>query len=57
MERLWRDLKDRLAWLQFPALEGPQAYVGDFLQASEAPTLQALTSYAYLVEAIHALYA
>jgi putative transposase len=56
IERLWRDLKDMLAWLQFPALEGQQAYVGDFLQAYEAPTLQALTSYAYLVEAIHALY-
>jgi transposase len=57
IERLWRDLKDMLAWLQFPALEGQQASVGDLLQAYEAPTLQALTSYAYLVEAIHALYA
>jgi transposase len=55
IERLWRDLKDMLAWLQFPDLEGQQAYVGDLLQAYEAPTLQALTSYAYLVEAIHAL--
>ncbi len=55
IERLWRDLKDMLAWLQFPDLDGQQAYVGDLLQAYEAPTLQALTSYAYLVEAIHAL--
>ncbi len=55
IERLWRDLKDMLAWLQFPDVEGQQAYVGDLLQAYEAPTLQALTSYAYLVEAIHAL--
>jgi transposase len=55
IERLWRDLKDMLAWLQFPDLEGQQAYVGDLLQAYEVPTLQALTSYAYLVEAIHAL--
>ncbi len=55
IERLWRDLKDMLAWLQFPDLDGQQAYVGDLLQAYEAPTLQALTSYTYLVEAIHAL--
>ncbi len=55
IERLWRDLKDMLAWRQFPDVEGQQAYVGALLQAYKAPTLQALTSYAYLVEAIHAL--
>jgi DDE superfamily endonuclease len=55
IERLWRDLKDDLAWLHFPNLEAQQSYVGDLLQAYEAPALQALTSYAYLVEAIHAL--
>jgi transposase len=55
IERVWRDLKDELAWLQFTDLDAQQAYVGDLLQAYDAPTLQALTGYAYLVEAINAL--
>jgi transposase len=55
IERVWRDLKDVLAWLQFPNLDAQQAYVGHLLQAYEASTLQSLTSYTYLVEAIHAL--
>jgi transposase len=32
MERVWRDLKDTLAWLQFNDLEAHQVYVGDRLQ-------------------------
>lgn len=55
IERLWRDVKDDLAWLQFPELDAQQLYVGDLLQAYDASTLQALTGYAYLREAIHAL--
>jgi putative transposase len=54
-ERVWRDVKDNLAWQQFVDLEAQQIYVGNLLQAYDAPTLQALTQYAYLVEAIHAL--
>ena len=53
--RVWRDLKDALAWLQFTDLETQQVYVGDLLQAYAASALQALTGYAYLVEAINAL--
>jgi transposase len=53
--RVWRDLKDALAWLQFTTLEAHQVYSGDLLQAYQASTLQSLTSYADLVEAIHAL--
>ena len=56
IERLWRDLKDALAWLQFPTLDGQQDYLATLLRAYEAATLQALTSYTYLIEAIHALY-
>ena len=56
IERLWRDLKDDLAWLQFIDLDVQQAYVGDLLQGYDGPTLQALTGYPYLVEAINALY-
>jgi transposase len=57
IERVWRDLKDALAWLHFPNLEAQQDYIADLLQAYEAATLQSLTSYPYFVEAIHALYA
>jgi hypothetical protein len=55
MERVRRDLKDDLAWQQFTDLNAQQISVGDLVQAYEAPTLQALTDYAYLVEAINAL--
>jgi transposase len=55
IERLWRELKDDLAWLQCPNLDAQQVYIGDLLRAYEAPALQALTGYAYSVEAIHAL--
>jgi putative transposase len=55
MERVWRDLKEALAWRQFPNLDAQQDYVSDLLRAYEAPTLQSLTGYSSLVEAIHAL--
>ena len=55
IERVWRDLTDALAWLQFPTLDGQQDHVATLLRAYEAATLQALTSYPYLIEAIHAL--
>lgn len=55
IERVWRDLKDALAWLQFPNLEVQQDYVAQLLQAYQAATLQALTGYPYLVQTIHAL--
>jgi putative transposase len=55
IERFWRDLKDDLAWQPCVDLEAQQRYVADLLQAYDAPTLQALTGYMYLVEAIHAL--
>jgi transposase len=55
IERLWRDLKDALAWLQFPTLDVQQDYVATLLRGYEAATLQTLTGYPYLVEAIHAL--
>jgi transposase len=56
IERLWRDLKDELAWQQFISVEAQQDHVSQLLQAYDAPTLQALTGYAYLVEAINALH-
>jgi transposase len=55
IERVWRDLKDHLAWQQFADVEAQQDTVGELLRAYSTPTLQALTGYAYLVEAINAL--
>jgi transposase len=55
IERVWRDLKDALAWLRFPTLEVQQDYIAHLLRGYEATRLRALTSYTYLLEAIHAL--
>jgi transposase len=55
IERFWRDLKDDLAWHQFVDLEAQQRSVANLLQAYDVPTLQALTGYTYLLEAIYAL--
>ena len=55
IERVWRDVKDDLAWPQFVDLAAQQVYVGNLLQAYNASSLQALTGYAYLLAAINAL--
>jgi transposase len=55
IERVWRDVKDELAWWQFPDLAAQEDFVGHLLRAYDAPTLQSLTGYTYLVEAIDAL--
>ncbi len=55
IERVWRDLKDALAWLQFPNLDVQQDYLMTLLQGYQAATLQSLTDHTYLVEAVHAL--
>ena len=55
IERVWRELKDDMAWQHFSHLAAQQDYVCDLLQAYEASTLQSLTGYAYLMKAIHAL--
>ena len=55
IERVWRDLKDDLAWQQFTNVDAQQDYVGQLLRAYDASTLQSLTSYSYVVEAINAL--
>jgi transposase len=56
IERVWRDLKDDVAWLQFTDLDAQQNYLNLLLQGYEAATLQSLAGYPYLVEAIHALH-
>jgi hypothetical protein len=49
IERVWRDLKEALAWLPFPTLAGQQDDVTIRLRADEAATLHPLTGYPYLI--------
>lgn len=55
IERVWRALKDQLAWQQFPTIEIQQEYVGDIVRACDNAMLQSLTAYAYFVDAVNAL--
>ena len=55
IERVWRDLKDDLAWQQCLNVDAQQDELGQLLRAYDAPTLQSLTGYAYLVAAVNAL--
>jgi transposase len=55
IERVWRDVKDDVAWRQFTDVTAQQTEVGHLLCAYDATALQALTGYAYVVEAINAL--
>jgi transposase len=55
IERVWRDLKDDLAWQQFSHIDTQQDHVVRLLQAYDAATLQSLTGYTYLVNAVNAL--
>jgi transposase len=56
IERVWRDLQDKVAWEQFADLTAQLEDVADLLQAYEAATLQSLAGYPYLAHAINALY-
>jgi transposase len=55
IERVWRDLKDALAWQNFTDLAAQQEYVGDLIRAYDATMLRSLTSYTYFVDAVNAL--
>jgi hypothetical protein len=57
IQRVWRDLRDAVAWQQFADLAAHLGAVSHLLQACDVSALQALTGYTYLAEAIHALYA
>ncbi len=56
IERLWRDLKDELAWQQFTNVALQQEAVADLLCAYDSKTIQSLIGYTYLVDAINALH-
>jgi DDE superfamily endonuclease len=49
IERVWRDVKDDVAWRQFTDLDAQQHAVGTLLCAFDATALQSLTGYASLV--------
>ncbi len=55
IERVWRALKDELAWMHFADLDTQQAHVTTILRTYDAATLQSLTAYTYFVEAVNAL--
>jgi hypothetical protein len=58
VERLWADLKGRIDVMDAQvrsSLTVLQEHVADLVRRYTAATIASLTSYAYLVEAIHAL--
>ena len=55
IERLWRAVKDDVAWHQFPDVDTHQQYVTALLDTYDAQTLQSLTGYSYVVDAVKAL--
>lgn len=55
IERLWRDIKDQLAWKQFTDLDVQQHYVAELLSTYDGAALQSLTAYTYFIEAVNAL--
>jgi transposase len=54
-ERVWQALKDELAWQCFADLPALQARVVELVQAWEAPMLQSLTAYPFIMDAVNAL--
>jgi transposase len=54
-ERVWRALKDALAWQCFTDLPALQARVVTIVESWAADQLQSLTAYAYILDAMHAL--
>ena len=52
IERLWRDLKDKLADLSAPTLDELSDAVCAIIQHYAPATLQSLTSFAYFVQAV-----
>jgi hypothetical protein len=53
-ERVWLALKDTLAWRPFDKLSALQEALAVSLEALDAPSLQSLTTYPYLIPALHA---
>jgi hypothetical protein len=54
LARVWRDLKDDVAWQQFLPVDAPQDEGDQVWRAYDAPTLPSLTGDTSWVEAVHA---
>jgi transposase len=54
-ERVWQDLKAALAWQCFATLAELQAEIVRLVQAYDDATLQSLTAYPYILDAINAV--
>jgi putative transposase len=55
IERLWRDLKDKLSDIPVKTIEALSAAMGAIIQHYSHATLQSLTSFAYFVHAVEAV--
>jgi transposase len=55
IERLWRDMKDQLAWLLAGQIEELAHHVERIIRQYSKRVIQSLTSYAYFVHAVNAL--
>jgi transposase len=56
IERLWQDLKARLAWVLLAQLEALERHVETIIRQYSQAAIQSLTSYPYFVHAVNALY-
>ena len=56
IERLWRDLKDRLAWVLVAQIEALEHHVETLIRQYSKAAIQSLTSYPYFIHAVNALY-
>ena len=56
IERRWQDVKEQLAWLLVAQIEEREHHVERLLRQYAKGMLQSLTSYAYFVQAVNALY-
>jgi transposase len=56
IERLWQDLKARLAWILVAQLEALERHVETLIRQYSQAAIQSLTSYPYFVHAVNALY-
>ena len=54
-ERVWEDLKGNLAWQTFTDVDDLVNEIVNRVTAYDTSTIQSLTSYPYLVDAIHAV--
>jgi transposase len=55
IERLWQDLKARLAWILVAQLEALERHVETLIRQYSQAAIQSLTSYPYFVHAVNAL--